>query len=99
MQTFALEASSELGISVTSKLPSRRKRGRPSIKDIQPTNEPITDLDSKGLRDVHGPKNPDGLSESKTPKRQRLHDAEVSPGQATVLEPNEVNANLQRMIG
>ena len=103
MQTFALEASSELGTSVTSKLPSRRKRGRPSIKDILPADQAITELDPKGVLDVLGPKNPDGVSEidagSKTPKRQRLHDAEVSPGQATVLEPNEVNANLQRMIG
>ena len=88
---------------MTNKLPSRRKRGRPSTKDILPADQAITDLDPKGVLDVHGPKNPDSVSEidagSKTPKRQRLQNEEVSPGLATVPEPNEVSANLQRMIG
>ena len=112
MQSFVSGASSESAISklsadaATIKPPSRRKRGRPSSKHIPPAaDEPSAASDQKkGLNVDNDSKKPVGgnseiATGSKTPKRRRFQDVEVSPCLTTAHETDEVKASLQKIIG
>lgn len=87
-------------VLLMNKRPAKRKRSKPSTKDIPPSDVSISDSDrSNVLQDSNTSVASDAKTGSKNPKRRRFQNVEACSAPAPAFKADDDKADLLNLIG